>query len=129
MIIGGSPCQDFSFQGNLNGGERAGLEGERGQLVFEFFRILRLVEKHHERIRFTFKPAFVYENVNGMSGEIKDEIVKWLECAPTQLNADIFPSLQAARFLHELAGREVAGERGGVRVEDPQPTAGGDAAG
>ena len=26
LVIGGSPCQDFSYQGNLNGGERPGLE-------------------------------------------------------------------------------------------------------
>jgi site-specific DNA-cytosine methylase len=34
LVIGGSPCQDFSFQGNLNGGDRAGLEGDRGKLVY-----------------------------------------------------------------------------------------------
>ena len=61
LVIGGSPCQDFSFQGNLNGGPRAGLEGDRGKLVYEFFRVLSLVERMNARIKGFPKPIFVYE--------------------------------------------------------------------
>ena len=50
ILIGGSPCQDFSLAGL-----RAGTEGERGELIYEFVRI---VDECHPRI-------FVYENVKG----------------------------------------------------------------
>ena len=66
-------------QGNLNGGPRAGLEGDRGKLVYEFFRILRLVELQNKRTGFAGKLVYVYENVHGMSVEIKEEISSWLE--------------------------------------------------
>lgn len=50
LIVGGSPCQDFSISGN-----RAGLHGERSGLAWEFVRIL-----------FEAKPRwFVWENVQG----------------------------------------------------------------
>ena len=50
LLIGGSPCQDLSIAG-----KRAGLEGERSSLFFEYVRALR--EK---------QPAyFLWENVAG----------------------------------------------------------------
>jgi DNA (cytosine-5)-methyltransferase 1 len=51
LIIGGPPCQAFSVFGN-----RKGLEDTRGQLVFEFVRVVK-----------ELKPdAFVMENVRGL---------------------------------------------------------------
>lgn len=48
LLIGGSPCQDFSFAG-----KQAGFNGERGALFFEYVRLLR-----------TLKPKyFLLENV------------------------------------------------------------------
>lgn len=59
IIIGGSPCPDFSLAGS-----RAGIEGSRGQLFFEFVRFLRLLQP----------PLFLFENVEGLlsSGEGQD---------------------------------------------------------
>lgn len=51
IIIGGSPCQDFSIAGL-----RAGVEGKRGSLIWQYFRIIDEVRP----------PVFVYENVKGM---------------------------------------------------------------
>ncbi|NEQ64758.1 MAG: DNA cytosine methyltransferase [Symploca sp. SIO2D2] len=51
VLIGGSPCPDFSIAGN-----RSGLEGSRGQLFFEFLRFLRLLQPK----------TFLFENVNGI---------------------------------------------------------------
>ena len=51
IIIGGSPCQDFSIAGL-----RAGVDGHRGQLIWQYFRIINEVRP----------PVFVYENVKGM---------------------------------------------------------------
>ena len=50
ILIGGSPCQDFSIAG-----QRAGENGERGNLIWQFYRI---VSEAHPKV-------FIYENVKG----------------------------------------------------------------
>jgi len=50
ILIGGSPCQDFSIAG-----QRAGEDGERGNLIWQFYRVVSEA-----------RPSiFVYENVKG----------------------------------------------------------------
>lgn len=51
MIVGGSPCQDFSIAGL-----RAGVDGHRGELIWQFFRIINEASP----------TVFIYENVKGM---------------------------------------------------------------
>lgn len=51
VIIAGCPCPDFSVAG-----KRDGLKGVRGELFFEFIRILRLLQP----------ASFVFENVEGI---------------------------------------------------------------
>lgn len=51
LLVGGSPCQDFSSAGN-----RAGLVGNRSGLAFEFIRALREKQPGH----------FIWENVRGV---------------------------------------------------------------
>jgi len=51
IVIGGPPCQAFSVFGN-----RKGVEDQRGQLVFEFIRIIDEIKPH----------VFVMENVRGL---------------------------------------------------------------
>lgn len=50
ILIGGSPCQDFS-----TAGQRAGEGGERGSLIWQFYRI---VSEARPKV-------FIYENVKG----------------------------------------------------------------
>lgn len=50
ILIGGSPCQDFSI-----GGQRAGEDGERGNLIWQFYRVVSEARPI----------VFVYENVKG----------------------------------------------------------------
>lgn len=50
-IIGGPPCQDFTFNGNLNG-----FDGERGKMTIIFFN----------RIKQMLPSFFVMENVTGL---------------------------------------------------------------
>jgi DNA (cytosine-5-)-methyltransferase len=50
ILIGGSPCQDFS-----TAGQRAGEDGERGSLIWQFYRIVSEARPS----------VFVYENVKG----------------------------------------------------------------
>lgn len=56
IIVGGSPCQDFSIAGL-----RAGLDGHRGQLIWQYYRIIKEV----------MPPVFIYENVKGMLSDKK----------------------------------------------------------
>ena len=53
-IVGGSPCQDFSVAGL-----RAGIDGVRGQLIWEYYRIIKEVKPKY----------FIYENVKGMKSD------------------------------------------------------------
>lgn len=50
MLIGGSPCQDFSIAG-----QRAGEDGERGNLIWQFYRV----------VSEACPSVFIYENVKG----------------------------------------------------------------
>ena len=50
ILIGGSPCQDFSIAG-----QRAGEDGERGNLIWQFYRVVSEARPS----------VFVYENVKG----------------------------------------------------------------
>jgi DNA (cytosine-5)-methyltransferase 1 len=52
IIVGGSPCQSFSFVG-----KQKGLEDDRGNLIFEFIRVVK-----------ECKPKmFIFENVKGLT--------------------------------------------------------------
>lgn len=50
ILVGGSPCQDFSIAG-----QRAGEDGERGNLIWQFYRVVSEARPN----------VFVYENVKG----------------------------------------------------------------
>lgn len=61
IIIGGSPCQDFSIAGL-----RAGIDGNRGILIYQYFRIIDEVKP----------PIFIYENVKGMMSDKGGQTLK-----------------------------------------------------
>ena len=61
ILIGGSPCQDFSIAGN-----RAGESGERGSLIWEYYRVVSEVRPK----------IFIYENVKGFLSISKGESYK-----------------------------------------------------
>ena len=50
ILVGGSPCQDFSIAGG-----RAGTEGDRGNLIWQYYRIVKECRPE----------VFVFENVKG----------------------------------------------------------------
>lgn len=60
-IIGGPPCQSWSEAGNLKG-----IEDARGQLFYEYIRILRRIQPKF----------FLAENVSGMLADRHSEAVK-----------------------------------------------------
>ena len=52
IIVGGSPCQSFSFVG-----KQKGLEDDRGNLIFEFIRVIKECTPK----------MFIFENVKGLT--------------------------------------------------------------
>jgi DNA (cytosine-5)-methyltransferase 1 len=67
FIIGGPPCQSFSIFG-----KRKGLEDPRGNLVFEYCRIINEIKPK----------GFLFENVSGLKtiheGKLYDELIEAL---------------------------------------------------
>lgn len=61
IIIGGSPCQDFSLAGL-----RKGIKGNKGILIYEYIRIIQEIEP----------PIFIYENVKGMLYDRQGKTIK-----------------------------------------------------
>lgn len=61
LFVGGSPCQSFSLSG-----KRLGIEDRRGQLIYEYYRLISEI-----------KPKiFIYENVKGFTNIDKGETFK-----------------------------------------------------
>ncbi len=74
IIVGGSPCQSFSFVG-----KQKGLNDDRGNLVFEFIRIIRECTPK----------MFIFENVKGLLSNNKGETFKVVYDKFTSLDYDI----------------------------------------
>jgi len=82
LLIGGSPCQGFSFAG-----KQLNFEDPRSKLFFDFVRLKE-----------TLKPKyFLLENVR-MSKESKDIISKYMGCEPVAINS----ALVSAQSRHRL---------------------------
>ena len=84
LLIGGSPCQSFSIAGN-----QKGFEDPRGQLFFEYIRILKEV-----------KPKFfILENVFSMKKEAKNEMTSYLfGIEPILINSSLLTAQQRKRI-------------------------------
>ena len=82
LLIGGSPCQGFSFAG-----KQLNFEDERSKLFFEFVDI-----KNH------YKPKhFLFENVK-MRKDIQDEISRLLGCEPIEINSALVSAQNRKRL-------------------------------
>lgn len=77
MVIGGSPCQDFSPLKWMNY-ESKGLEGEKSSLFFEYLRILREVEPTY----------FLLENVS-MRTEAEEDLNEFLGQKGLHINSNL----------------------------------------
>jgi site-specific DNA-cytosine methylase len=83
LILGGSPCQGFSFAGqNLN------FQDPRSALFFEFVRLVREIEPKY----------FLLENVK-MKKQSQDIISKYMGCEPIEINSALV-SAQNRRRLY-----------------------------
>lgn len=64
IFVGGSPCQSFSMVG-----KRKGLNDDRGQLVFEFTRLVKEIRPK----------VFIFENVKGLTSHDKGKTWREIE--------------------------------------------------
>ena len=74
MIVGGSPCQSFSFVG-----KQKGLEDERGNLIFEFIRVIKEAQPK----------LFIFENVKGLTTHNKKQTFNYIKSKFNELNYNI----------------------------------------
>lgn len=83
LLIGGSPCQGFSFAG-----KQLNFDDPRSKLFFEFVRLLKELKPKY----------FLLENVR-MKKEYQDIITQHLEVEPLEINSDLV-SAQNRRRLY-----------------------------
>lgn len=86
LVIGGSPCQGFSFAG-----KQLNFEDPRSALFFEFSRILKEVKKINPDAK------FMLENVR-MKKSYLDIISEELGVEPILVNSDLFVQQNRERF-------------------------------
>lgn len=104
ILIGGSPCQSFSIAGS-----QKGFEDPRGQLFWEYVRILNEV-----------KPRFfIFENVNSMKQRDKDIISKAFGFEPIVINSALVTAQQRKRLFY-VGALQKDGTYKKVEIEQPQ---------
>ena len=112
IIIGGPPCQAFSVFG-----QRRGLDDPRGNLVWEYLRIIQEVQPE----------AFLFENVAGLKsihgGKLYEQIIEDLSALGFTVSAHTY---QVADFgIPQFRERVFfIGSREGYTVPTMQPTHG-----
>lgn len=77
LICGGSPCQSYS-----NMGDRAGLDSPNGQLLFEYFRLVRDLQPC----------SFLFENVPGLKSISNGKVVQMISSISNSIGYDIYPA-------------------------------------
>lgn len=78
LLIGGSPCQDFSLLKQINQGKTLGLMGEKSRLFYEYLRLLNEVKPKY----------FLLENVK-MSREREKELNDYLNVKAIYINSSL----------------------------------------
>lgn len=112
IVIGGPPCQSFSLAGKRN------VEDERGQLVWEYIRII-------EQVR---PKAFVFENVTGILSAKNSEgkkIIDLLKSAFKEIGYEIeMKTINTADYGIPQRRKRVVivGLQNGKRFVFPKPT-------
>jgi len=94
MLIGGSPCNDFSLVNKF----RKGIAGNSGKLFFEYARILQICRSKHEQSMETKTPFyFLFENVI-MNMEEREVISYTLGCNPVKMDAMYISPMKRPRL-------------------------------
>src|SRR5210317_958564 len=96
LIIGGSPCQGFSFAG-----KQLNFKDERSKLFFEFVRILKDIKKVNPDVK------FLLENVK-MKKESQNIISSFLGVEPIEINSSLVSAQNRKRlYWTNIEGAEL----------------------
>lgn len=102
LLIGGSPCQDFSGANR----ERLGVDGQKSKLFWEYVRILEELREINPDVK------FLLENVK-MKKEHQDFVSNVLGCEPIIINSEIVsPHLRHRLYWTNLEVDEVPNDKG-----------------
>ena len=91
LLIGGSPCQDFSIANK----DRTGLKGEKSSLFFEYLRLLKELKPKY----------FLLENV-AMTDTNMELISQYLGTYPININSELVSAQYRNRFYWTNIGAE-----------------------
>lgn len=86
MLIGGSPCQGFSFAG-----KQLNFEDPRSALFFDYVKILKAIRKYNPDV------LFLLENVK-MKKEYQDIISDFLGVQPIEINSNLVSAQNRKRL-------------------------------
>lgn len=102
LLIGGSPCQGFSFAG-----EQLNFEDERSKLFFEYVRLKNELKPKY----------FLLENVR-MKKEYQNVITEYLGVRPIEINSSIFVPQNRPRLYWTNIPFNVNGISNDVKLKD-----------
>lgn len=83
LLIGGSPCQDLTLAGS-----KAGLNGNRSKLFYEYIRVLKEVNPRY----------FLLENVGSMTSKNRDMMTKYVGVVPILIDSAHFTAQRRLRY-------------------------------
>ncbi len=110
LLIGGSPCQDFSLANK----ERKGLQGTKSGLFFEYLRIKKELERQNPELK------FLLENV-AMTDKDMELISQYLGTYPVNINSELVSAQMRNRFYWTNIGPEDFDLFGFRYCKIPQP--------
>lgn len=100
LLIGGSPCQGFSFAG-----KQLNFNDPRSKLFFEFVDILNHIRKHNQNVK------FLLENVK-MKAEWRDVISGYLGVKPIRINSALVSAAKRDRLYWANFDVEMPDDKG-----------------
>ena len=103
LVIGGSPCQNFSIaRVSMGTKEIEGLEGEKSKLFYEYLRILREVQPKY----------FLLENVK-MKKESENELNEYMGVKGLHINSELVTFAKRPRiYWTNIPGVEIPEDKG-----------------
>ena len=109
LVIGGSPCQGFSFAG-----KRLNFDDPRSALFFEFVRIWHEVKKVNPDVK------FLLENVNMKKGWLR-VISEYMGVFPVRINSNLVSAQNRDRWYWSNIRTKDVGLFSEVWTDIPQP--------
>lgn len=106
LVIGGSPCQGFSFAG-----KQLNFEDPRSKLFFEFVRFYKECKETNPDVK------FLLENVN-MKQEYKDIISEFLGVQPIYINSNLLSAQNRKRYYWTNIKRVELPKDKGILLQD-----------